>query len=261
MNNITFPFAFLLKELRRSNRWIPILILIPIVLALSLVSTLLVQHLPASLMEVIRRTIHLTSPTELATLGSYLTLYLFLFWLSSFQCFQIFLVPKEEQMLPFYLSKPMTRTGYVAVHLFSSLCTLTFFAVVTSMGSYGIIQTWCGSVSLTHYLAGCAIVLSLTFFLLLVSNFIFLFMKDLYYALGISFLLWFLPLIPFQVYIYRPELFQDRLLLSKIVLFPANLVWQDAQTQFLLPLFPPFLLLGCLVFFWKASNRIERMDL
>jgi hypothetical protein len=86
----------------------------------------------------------------------------------------------------------------------------------------------------------------------------FLFIRDSYHAMVLALVVWTITLGPASLYVYRPDLFSTT---SRMLVFPANLIWYQSPIQTYGPIVLAGLAVGSAGLTWLASIKIGRAPL
>jgi hypothetical protein len=162
---------------------------------------------------------------EIVLLNVYTGLFFVLYWVGVFDATRIYVQPYEERHLIFSLSKPVRARSYMAARFLPITGVLVLAGAVTSAACLAAMS----QVGLS-YDAGAAAIASavsivLAILVLAVVNYLMLFARDTYTAIGIAFLPMFIFFLPAAMYVYRRDLFEDAPLAESLLVFPANVIW------------------------------------
>jgi hypothetical protein len=105
------------------------------------------------------------------------------------------------------------------------------------------------------------VITTLVLTLLALLNLVYLFARETYYAVLLAFAVYALVILPIALFMYRPDLFQDRSALRNLLVFPSNLLWMSDG----LPNIAPLLVLAgatlIVVLLTWGGWRLKRMDI
>jgi hypothetical protein len=115
-----------------------------------------------------------------------------------------------------------------------------------------------GPFNRSQFFLASGLIIGLIFFLMCLYNYLFLFLRESYYALVISLAIWTVTLVPGSLYVYRPDIFSP---LGRAFVFPANLLWHQSPIQMYGVVVLGSLLAGSVVFLWLAKIKLSRAPL
>lgn len=231
-------------------------------MVIGLLSSLLLPLMPQTVYDLLTKGFQLKNWTEVIVFNDYITIFALVFWLGIFDLFRVTIVPTEERYLDIYLSKPLPRARYLMSRLlptFGLLVGLLAFCLLFYIAKIALINGT-AAFDIPGFVVGILFTSALTIFLLAVANYIFLFLKEIYHAILVSFGLWLIPVLPTMLLMYRPDLLQTKPQL-KLFLYPANLLWFSQHAFTILAVGLPLLLLGTAGLLYLAVRRMENADL
>lgn len=165
--------------------------------------------------------------SDIILLNVYTGLFFVLYWFGVFDVLKVYVTPFEERYLTLILSKPVRRSTYMAARL---IPTFSILALAGGLGSAATLLTLELQGLETSYAAataGCATTVALAIAMVALVNFIILSVPDTYAALGVAFLPMFVFFVPPGVFLYRPDVFDANPAMRELLVFPANLLWND----------------------------------
>lgn len=222
----------------------------------------LLPSMPDAVYRFFERLCRMRSWTEIILFNDYMGVFAGLFWVGVVDSLRVYVVPVEEGYLELLLSKPITRSRYLVARM------LPIFAVVALMGvalalflplKIALIN---GSrdLDVPGTIGAALACAALALACLALVNLVFLFAKETYYAVLLSFVLFAVVVLPGALFMYRPDLFAGREALRDGVVFPANLVWHTNA----MPALAPALLLAALALgaavVLASARWLERVD-
>jgi hypothetical protein len=201
--------------------------------------------------------------TEVILFNDLVTLFSALFWVGVIDLLRVYVLPKEEGYLELLLSKPLGRTEYLLAKV------LPTFGVVAGLGVVLLLFlplkialiNGTDDLQLISVVSAGIVIITLALTLLALLNLVFLFARETYYAVLLAFAVYALTIMPIALFMYRPDLFQDRSALRNLLVFPSNLLWVSDG----LPGIAPLLVLAgatLIVFLltW-GGYRLKRMSI
>jgi len=233
-----------------------------IMLIVGILTSIFIPRMPQVVYHFFEKVYHLKNWTDMIILGDFAGLFVIPFWLGAFSLLQVYVVPREEQYLDLYLSKPLTRTQYLQAKV------LPTFGIIAVFGIFLALSTWIkiavingtGDLHSVSFFASSLLIICATLAFLALINFVFLFFKETYNAVVIAFLIFMVSILPSSIYMYRPDVINKSQLIRDIVVFPANLLWYKNQIPTLTLYLVPFLICITALLIWIAGIRLERSD-
>jgi hypothetical protein len=223
----------------------------------------LFPSMPEAIYRFFKKVFAMNNWTEIILINDFTGLFFILFWIGAIDLLRVYVLPREEGYLELLLSKPLGRPQYLFANVLPAFGVIAGMGIILSLFLPIKIATINGTADL--HLAGvfCAAIVTtaLVLSLLALLNLVFLFARETYYALLLAFVVFTLAVLPGGVFMYRPDVFQDRALLRNLIIFPGNLLWLSES----LPMVTPIILLtaaaaGALLLA-GSSWRLKRLDI
>jgi ABC-type transport system involved in multi-copper enzyme maturation permease subunit len=238
-----------------------------VVLAVSLIGALvtsfLLPSMPESIYRFFKKVFVLSNWTEVILMNDLLGLFSALFWIGVIDLLRVYVLPKEEGYLELLLSKPLGRTEYLFAKILPAFGVIAGLGVVLSLFLPLKIALINGTADLHLVSVVCAGVVTtlLALTLLALLNLVFLYARETYYAVLLAFVVFALVVLPVGIFMYRPDVFQDRSVLRHLTVFPGNLLWLNEG----LPSITPMIVLAAatanlLLLAW-GGWRLKRIDI
>lgn len=231
-------------------------------LALSVVGSYLLPSMPPGIYRFFEKVCGLHNWTEMILFNDFMGLFVVVFWTGVIDLTRVYVAPLEEGYLGLLLAKPVTRSRYlfarvlpifavasglgIAISLFYPLK----IALINGTADLDVLGTLCaGLISLALALGGLAIM-----------NLVFLFTRETYYAVLLSFILFTVMVMPCAMLIYRPDLYDGRAALRNILAYPANVVWFTGALPSITPVIIAATLALCAALILAGARRLDRVD-
>jgi hypothetical protein len=213
-----------------------------VVLAVALISlvvtSFLLPSMPESIYRFFKKVFVVDNWTEVILFNDLMTLFSALFWVGVIDLLRVYVLPKEEGYLELLLSKPLGRTDYLLAKVLPAFGVVAGLGVVLLLFMPLKIALINGTTDLHLVSVVCAgmVITTLVLTLLALLNLVFLFAHETYYAVLLAFAVYALVIMPIALFMYRPDLFQDRSVLQNLLLFPSNLLWMSDGLPSIAPL-------------------------
>lgn len=250
------------QELRAAFRVYHFIILLG-ALATSIATSLLMPGMPETIFRFFKKVFILQNWTEIVLINDFMGLFYGLFWVGVIDLLRVYVLPKEEGYLSLLLAKPLSRSQYLFGKVLPIFAVILVLGLVLSLFLPLKIALLNGTADLqviSVVVAGI-ITTMLALFLLALLNVVFLFAQETYYAVLWAFLLFTLTVLPFGIFIYRPDVYQTQPALRTLLVFPGNLLWMSGDLPRLLPYL--FLIVGLsgALLLVGSSWRLKKMDI
>ena len=250
------------QELRAAFRLHHFLILLGAVVV-SIATSLLMPGMPDALFRFFKKVFLLRNWTEIVLINDFMGLFYGLFWMGVIDLLRVYVLPKEEGYLSLLLAKPLSRNQY----LFGKV--LPIFAVILALGlalSLFLplkiaLLNGTADLQVTSVVAAGIIATMYALFLLALLNAVFLFAQETYYAVLWAFLALTLTVLPFAIFIYRPDVYQTQPALRTLLVFPGNLLWTSNDLPSLLPYLLLIVGIGSTLLLLGSSWRLKKIDI
>ncbi|AUX21256.1 uncharacterized protein SOCEGT47_017360 [Sorangium cellulosum] len=222
----------------------------------------LLPAMPAAVYRFFERLCRMRSWTEIVLFNDYMAVFAGLFWVGVVDSLRVHVVPVEEGYLDLLLSKPLARSRYLLARV------LPIFAVIALMG-VGLSLFLPLKIALINgprdldvpgTIGAALAIVALVLACVAVLNLVFLFAKETYHAVLLSFVLFAAVVLPGAMFMYRPDLFAGREALRDVVVFPANLVWHAGAMPALAPALSLAALALSAAMILLGARRLERAD-
>jgi hypothetical protein len=239
------------------------LVVLLVVLAGSAGLSFLFPTLPESIYRFFKKVFAMNNWTEIILINDFTGIFFALFWVGVVDLLRVFVLPKEEGYLGLLLSKPIGRTEYLLARVLPALGVVAGMGIILSLFLPLKIALINGTADLRPSGVLCAglVTTALVLALLTFLNLVFLLVEETYYAVLLAFLLLLLTVLPSSIFIYRPDVFQDRTALGNLILFPGNLLWFGDS----LPTIAPIIFIAaaavCVLLLTAGSSRLKRIDI
>jgi ABC-type transport system involved in multi-copper enzyme maturation permease subunit len=204
-----------------------------------LFDSLVLPLLPEAIFRFLERAYGLHGWTQIVAFNDLFGLFVGLYWVGLVEAVRSFVIPREEGFLSLLLSKPISRSRYIRMQLLPIFTTLLIMGTTLSiifavkLAAINGLDGLAVSSLLAMGLSATLLAIALT----AVATILCLIAHDSYTAVLLGFLLFSAVVIPAGGYMYRPDLYADKVLLSYAVVFPANMLWLHATLPARLPVF------------------------
>ena len=227
------------------------------------VTSFLLPSMPESIHRFFKKVFVLNNWTEVILMNDFLGLFSALFWVGVIDLLRVYVLPKEEGYLELLFSKPLGRTEY----LFAKV--LPAFGVVAGLGAIMTlflplkIALINGTADLHLVGVVCAGVVTtmLVLTLLALLNLVFLFARETYYAVLLAFFIFALVVLPIGLFMYRPDVFQDRPVVRHLTVFPGNLLWLNEGLPGITPIIALAAATLSVLLLAGGGWRLKRIDI
>ncbi|MCB9638424.1 MAG: hypothetical protein H6727_05885 [Myxococcales bacterium] len=223
---------------------------------------LIMPWMPKTVFLFFQRAMHLKNWSEMILTNDLLAIYTIIFWLGVFELLRVYVVPSEERYIDIFLTKPLSRSTYLLARSAPLFLVLLALGLALTLGYGASIWISQGRQDLTWgtLLASGMMSTVVPLFLLGLINFLFLFLKDTYNAILLSFALWIAPILPTSLFIYRPDAIAAKPWMKDIVVFPLNFIWHPQSGPFYAAILIPVLLIATAGLLWLSGVWLERRD-
>ncbi|WP_437673395.1 hypothetical protein [Sorangium sp. So ce131] len=146
--------------------------------------------------------------------------------------------PREERQLGLLLSKPVPAAAFLAARVWPVFAAAVLAGVVLSLACGLAVAPHAGggaSVTVAGAVGAGLALTAIALVQLALLTPIFVRVADAFHALLIAFVVWFVPLLPTAVFLYRPDLFEGRETLASLTVM-TSLIWNDRTLAWLGPL-------------------------
>jgi ABC-type transport system involved in multi-copper enzyme maturation permease subunit len=227
------------------------------------VTSFLLPSMPESIYRFFKKVFVLSNWTEVILMNDLLGLFSALFWVGVIDLLRVYVLPQEEGYIELLFSKPLGRAEYLFAKVLPAFGVVAGLGVIMSLFLPLKIALINGAsdLHLIGVVCACVVTVSLALTLLALLNLVFLFARETYYAVLLAFFIYALVVLPIALFMYRPDVFQDRPVLRNLVVFPGNLLWLNEGLPNITPIIAlTGATLSMLLLTW-GGWRLKRIDI
>ncbi len=227
--------------------------------SLSVFTALALPNMPNVIPRFFQRTLQIGTWADMTLFNLYALTYVVTLWVSTVDLLRVWILPVEEGFISLYMSKPIRPAEYLRARLTPILVNATLTGLASQAAAGLAVWHLIGPFDRAQFIHASALIVSLILFLHCFLNFLFLYLRERYFALVLSLCVWTVTLGPTSLYIYRPDLFTP--LTRAAFVFPANLLWHQSAVIAYESILLACLLSGSILFHALAGVKLRRAPL
>jgi hypothetical protein len=193
-------------------------------------SHVILSFVPAQLIEFMRRGFELQDLAGVLLLNDLAAIYFPTFFLGLAGALGVVLMARDEHQLEILLVKPVRAADFVTARALPVLGRTLAVGLSTSLVC-GLVMSWHpnagGSVSALGAIGAGAAMTAVSLVLVGVLMVWFVRIREPFHALLVASFLWLMTTMPTAVLLYRPDLYQGRDTLRRVIVL-SSLVWHEA---------------------------------
>jgi len=226
--------------------------------SLAVFTSLALPHMPSVIPRFFQRALQIGTWADIALFNLYAATYVITLLVGALDLLRVWILPVEEGYLSLYLSKPISPTEYLRARLGPILANGILIALASQAAVGLAVWHMIGPFDRAQFLWSSGLIVVLILFILCLYNYLFLFLRESYYAMVISLAVWTVTLGPGALYVYRPDIFSP---VARAFVFPANLLWYQSPIQTYGIAVTWSLLAGSVLLLWLAKIKLGRAPL
>ncbi|XYH96171.1 hypothetical protein ACMHYB_51660 [Sorangium sp. So ce1128] len=198
----------------------------------------LLPRMPRQAIALMERAFHLEDMGGVLLANDYLAVSLIAFLAGVSGLLGAIVGPREERQLDLLLSKPVPASDFLAARVWPVLLSAVVAGAVMAIACGLAVAPHAGdgaSVTVGGAIGASLALTALSVVELALLTPIFVRVADAFHALLIAFVVWFVPLLPTAAFLYRPDLFEGRHVMTSLTVM-TSLIWHDRALTWLGPL-------------------------
>lgn len=222
----------------------------------------IVAGLPARVIVFFEQAFRVQGMAAVLVMNDFLAVYFVAFFVAIAGSLQSTVAAREENRLEILMAKPLRGRSFLAARVLPILCgaaasgiavgTTISVAIAEHVGPAATV-TVAGAFGASLLLTALGVSLAALLLPLFVR------LGDTFLALLLACLAWLVPVMPTAAFMYRPDLFEGRPVLSELVVL-SSLVWNDSDVVWVGPVALLVAAVGSMLLVAVAGRVLERGD-